>query len=149
MNTARTYEYFTNFHILFSDLYCRLHDKFCHLGSNQILLFKISCITTSSFSTVQAGCVEAGKIIEEDYNHSHGISTRITEGMNYSLYRLSHGIITYFARILATLLIMAYQLPQFPLKIIYYNTIILNLVVHHFPFVFAWGAQNFRLVLEI
>ena len=59
------------------------------------LLFKISCITTSSFSTVQAGCVEAGKIIEEDYNHSHGISTRITEEMSYSLYRLSHGIITY------------------------------------------------------
>ena len=96
MNTARIYEYFANFRILVHRLtLVGLHVKFCHLGSNQILLFKISCITTSSFSTVQAGCVEAGKIIEEDYNHSHGISTRITEGMNYSLYRLSHGIITY------------------------------------------------------
>ena len=69
--------------------------NFAFWGPIGSLLFKISCITTSSFSTVQAGCVEAGKIIEEDYNHSPGISTRITEGMSYSMCRLSHGMITY------------------------------------------------------
>ena len=104
MNTARIYEYFANLIISFIDFHWSVYtSNFVDLGSNQILVFKISCITTSSFSAVQAGCVGASKH-QRDYD-SPGIPTRITEN-ELHIVPPSTRYNYIFAWILATLLIM-------------------------------------------
>ena len=77
---------------------------FCRFGIESDPCIQISCITTSSFSAVRAGCVGASKH-QRDYD-SPGTPTRITEN-ELHIVPPSTRYNYIFAWILATLLIMA------------------------------------------